>query len=1751
MVARRGGVRVVLLVATSVSALCAWALWYERPGDPAVEERTASNDGSEMPSETAVAVTFTAPPRESPPGPPTWNWQYDDDGRVARLDGPGGGVTRFVYGRQANQPAGPVASGERRVFTLDREGRLVKAAGAAGTTTFSYRAGEVPTDVRSDGLPNVSYVHDVWGRPSETRIGANVSIRRRYDYLGRLAAIETPGGDITFTYDLGSDTVVRRLPNGVRTLRKYDDEGRLAELIHVDARDRIIARYTYTYRADGLIAAIVEASQRHGERAWQYSYDPMHRLTAVERPGAGAAYTFLYDTAGNLIESRAADGRQLRFASTPAGALTFDSRGASRLDGRGLVRLLPASAPPIEYDFNSAGELSAADDGAVRYSYNALGVLVGRTVAGRETRFLPDPLADAWRPLWQSDPDGLETITVWDGAVPLMNLATGGDVRYQLEDHLGSIRTEIDGGGRPIAWYDFTPYGEPTDVGTAGDALSPRFAGLFWDPVAKVYHVMSRAYDPVSARFLQPDPKLRIPDHAKENHSLYAYASGDPLNFVDLNGREQQPPDRVWLNAFFTELFGGLWRSWSEHAVAIEEVRSSFARHGFDGLAWGPQPGSLADQAARHGGRPAQLTVQALAGTSLAALGVATGAGAHQLGSSALQGFIRRGLHYGNSNEPFHFPLLPNSIRYLSKFPQPIRELFGNPHLGVSSKFGRHIASGVHHLYTTHYYNATTQTAVTVAEMAAGAGQFATRVAPLLPLLPGLPAAEGAIEEIDNWLVRPAYGDEIRPTPSAGLPSPVGGVFLGGAASALEGFGRLHGVAIDDATGRLVLIGSDERRIALPPLRLEDIVTVFRAVFLHGVAPSVTIDPDEANPTGPIMHVKHGPSTAATYVGWVLFECDRLMKTYQLGQDNITGQRLASKIEGHGRTLDAVYFGDAARGSGSDPRWERFWIVPAVTRFDGEDDALSLFELPLTVRTQRMRWQRGRLVDDERGGSSAGAMAFTAWFSSHYDQIADEALAMPPRGSNVKGPVAVFHELRRIAMVAAVAERLRDSGQKMPAWMEDYPVAPFPIPATTPSLKIDKSRQDGASVRLATIYGGVDLAPADRDVHRYDARGSAGPVPQEHAEFVAAAKRMASSLATRIHELARNASTAGSVQTIEVTAGPPLSVAFLPGADTGALAPNRQQVTDLLVPVGTLHHIALTRHYNSFFDVPGEYGKGWTLDLPRLVKTQVPVRRDGKRTQSRVVPYLVSPLRTVDVVFDRTAKVDAYGIEMAFAPNRPDIAGVAGGYSEIIGGTTDQIRFHDGTSWHFDASGALVLVQADGVSTRYVRDRGGRILSVVGYAGNDALAAIHLTYDGSGRIVEAVAAQAPGVTASAGPLRFEYDDGGRLSKVVRGTQPKSAAPSLEWSYAYQSGRLARIGSREQPDCRFEYNERGQLLRDIAGDRTMTYRTSESAGRVTLTVGDGGSAADTWVYDAQMRPLELRMRGGDAIRWRYGNGREVQETLVRGGRVIATRTTSADGRVETTVSAGGPAYEVKRDASGFPTSLAIGGVSAVSVVRQADGSFAGLRTSDTELHLRRHRNGVPAGLLISAPMDGGKTSRWLEQHWDATGQPVRLTESSGVEFHARYDAEGRLAGVQRTGRDGRTAAATLARDGKGRITRVNSAAGSQRREYSAAGTMRQAIAERRGMKAMMTFDDRGRRVEQVGFDGGRTAWTYEAAFPGATPRRIELPGGTPIDYEWSRSTDASAAEITFGTGVVRARFDTQGRPVSLAWGAARQ
>lgn len=947
----------------------------------------------------------------------------------------------------------------------------------------------------------------------------------------------------------------------------------------------------------------------------------------------------------------------------------------------------------------------------------------------------------------------------------------------------------------------------------------------------------------------------------------------------------------------------------------------------------------------------------------------------------------------------------------------------------------------------------------------------------------------------------------------------VGGVYLGGSGQALGGVGLLQGIALD-ANGNLVLLDKGGNRVDLPPLRLDDVVTIFRSVYLYGETPTVSIDPNPDDPEGSAMSIRHGPVTAETYVGWVLFQADRLMKTYTLGVDNTTAKKIKTGVAGYSSVLDRLYFGGAMRQKGQQGgHWERFWIVPAETTRLGDDRrALTLLDVSLKVKTQSMKWANGRLVNNAAGQSSPGATAFTHWFTEHYDDIAAERFLVPPTASGLTRPVPVFAELRRIALITAIAEQLRDQGVPLPFWMRDYPVTPVPFERSTPALEI--KRYQGQV--MARIFGGVNLAADDRSVRRFAPGSDLSTLhTEEEREAVRAGLALASRLEDSVREEMRQAEPLEVKQLTHAEGG--VQAVALPGAQTQALAPVRLEEADLAVPIAQDVTLTLERRYNSFFDPSGPWGKGWALDLPRLVETRVPVRRTGDAMSFQAAYELITPHNAIYVRFSRIVPVPDLGNAHLFVPDAPaagtvaDVYGLANAQPDFLSGPTRQLIRKNGEVWHFDRSGSLVATEANGVRVVYEHDAQGRLTRISGLLGRQPVAFIDLTYNAAGLLTSATARSNQADTPTT-MVRYGYDGSGRLEWVESGEGRLGYRYQGPWLTAVTFGsKTGTTGAaQDQVLRRFEYDGRGRLLREFAADGTATdYHVVADPKGYRLVANTGSDAAtESLQYDDTLRPVEARFADGTGATWRYpAAGGTILDLRDPDGAVAVQMTESADRRQRTLAAAEGPQLSSTHDAAGHLTALEENGRTVLKQAWAADGRLRQVTTESQAEHYEYDADGLVSRVIETPPDATERFERWRATRLDPFGRPVEVTDDSGLRLSLSYDPAGGIEAVSQSYGD-QTMGLTVARDDRGRVVRIATDSIVQKYRYSDEGLLDAVTTERDGTSAGAEWED-GLLKRVKRFDGGEVVYNYyDDTDRVGLLRRVTGPNGLALHYEYT-------------------------------------
>jgi RHS repeat-associated protein len=118
----------------------------------------------------------------------------------------------------------------------------------------------------------------------------------------------------------------------------------------------------------------------------------------------------------------------------------------------------------------------------------------------------------------------------------------GGVYYFYLADHEGNNRVVANAGGTVVQTNHYYPFGMPFAEGNATSSQPYKYNGKELDTERglNLYDYGARLYDPALARFTSVDPMAE----KKPWMSSYFYCSGNPLNRIDPDGRDDYKMDR-------------------------------------------------------------------------------------------------------------------------------------------------------------------------------------------------------------------------------------------------------------------------------------------------------------------------------------------------------------------------------------------------------------------------------------------------------------------------------------------------------------------------------------------------------------------------------------------------------------------------------------------------------------------------------------------------------------------------------------------------------------------------------------------------------------------------------------------------------------------------------------------------------------------------------------------------------------------------------------------------------------------------------------------------------------------------------------------------------------------------------------------------------------------------------------------------------------------------------------------------------
>ena len=116
-------------------------------------------------------------------------------------------------------------------------------------------------------------------------------------------------------------------------------------------------------------------------------------------------------------------------------------------------------------------------------------------------------------------------------------------LRYQLDNHLGSVSLEVDDDAQVISYEEYFPYGGTALI--AGKSQKEvklkdyRYSGKERDDSTGLYYYGARFYAPWSGRWISADPAGTV-----DGLNLYEFVGGNPVSHVDIGGlHKRKSPD--------------------------------------------------------------------------------------------------------------------------------------------------------------------------------------------------------------------------------------------------------------------------------------------------------------------------------------------------------------------------------------------------------------------------------------------------------------------------------------------------------------------------------------------------------------------------------------------------------------------------------------------------------------------------------------------------------------------------------------------------------------------------------------------------------------------------------------------------------------------------------------------------------------------------------------------------------------------------------------------------------------------------------------------------------------------------------------------------------------------------------------------------------------------------------------------------------------------------------------------------------
>jgi RHS repeat-associated protein len=543
-----------------------------------------------------VGVTIAGPADSRSSGGLTWSYQYDPAGNLVAETDYNGALTRYAHDSAGQLTRLVNAAGQQLTYTYDVLGNVSERdADGMVTRLFHDHAGQLIRAVSPDTLLEIERdeagrvvaetcnsravvsSYDAAGRQVRRVTPSGAETRWAYDAAARPVTLQAANQQLSFGYDRAGRETVREMSGGTQLAQQWDTVGRLAAQIltagsgvSTAAPQLVLQRRSYQYRPDGALTGLDDLLS--GPR--RLTVDPMGRATRLAGPDWDERYE--YDPVGNIIAAAwpappgpagawAGPGAQgsRQYAGTlitGAGNIRYQHDACGRIILRQRTR--DSRKPDTwRYQWDADDHLTAVatPDGTVwRYIYDPLGRRIAKErldASGQVTEqvtFIWDGAVLAEQAITVPAGSGDGLVTTWDYKpgtfTPVTQVTRPRDTscdhatQDQVDSQFYAIVTDLIGAPSELVAPDgnLAGYQQRTLWGTTmwhpqGASTPLRFPGQYADDETGLHYNYHRYYDPVTGRYLSPDPLGLLP---APNPHAYVY---NPCTLTDPLGLAGEP----------------------------------------------------------------------------------------------------------------------------------------------------------------------------------------------------------------------------------------------------------------------------------------------------------------------------------------------------------------------------------------------------------------------------------------------------------------------------------------------------------------------------------------------------------------------------------------------------------------------------------------------------------------------------------------------------------------------------------------------------------------------------------------------------------------------------------------------------------------------------------------------------------------------------------------------------------------------------------------------------------------------------------------------------------------------------------------------------------------------------------------------------------------------------------------------------------------------------------------------------------